>query len=227
MSNLAIIPARGGSTRLKNKNIYPLGGKPLIQWTIDAALESNMFDKIIVSSDSDAILYAVNENDVELHKRDPKFATKEIPVLELIISLAEKYRFDDYETITYMLPTCPFRSAYHIEQAFRFGNEMNSVVSVVQYQEPIQLAGTINDIQEFEPYFDNLISGKTNSLFMEKYYRPNGGLYMMNLISLLEERSFFKGNIGTVIMTKEESHDINDLFDMKVAELILKENLCC
>ena len=52
MKSLAVIPARGGSTRLKDKNIYPLGGKPLIRWTVEAVVESGVFDKIVVSTDS-------------------------------------------------------------------------------------------------------------------------------------------------------------------------------
>jgi CMP-N,N'-diacetyllegionaminic acid synthase len=220
-SNLAVIPARGGSTRLKNKNIYPLGGKPLIQWTVDAAVASGMFDEIIVSSDSKAILDTVSEDLVTHHHRSPGLATKEVPVLELIISLAKKYK-DKFDTITYLLPTCPFRTAEHIKQAFELHTD--SVISVVEYQEPIQLAGTV-DKEDFTPYFDNLAAGKTNSLFMDKYYRPNGGLYLTNIDTLLEEKSFFKGTIGTVLMSREDSHDINNLFDMKVAEMILSERL--
>jgi CMP-N-acetylneuraminic acid synthetase len=223
MNNLAIIPARGGSTRLKGKATLPLFGKPLTQWTIDAAVESKMFDKILLSSDSDKIL-SLATGQVEPHKRDPKYATTEIPVIELIISIAEKYR-GEYDTITYLLPTCPFRNADHIKAAFSFGDDVNSVVSVVAYKEPIQLAGKLIDRNVFEPQFDNLITGKTNSLFMEKYYRPNGGIYMMPLESLIEERSFFKGTIGTVIMSAVESHDINNAFDMKIAEFIIKEGL--
>ena len=75
MSALAVIPARAGSPRLKNKNIYPLGGKPLIRWTTEAVIKSGVFDKVIVSTDSDAIFSAVSDLPVVRHNRPDEHAT--------------------------------------------------------------------------------------------------------------------------------------------------------
>ena len=69
MTSLAVIPARAGSTRLKNKNIYPLGGKPLIRWTVEAVLNSGVFDKVVISTDGDHIFDAVKDLPVERHIR--------------------------------------------------------------------------------------------------------------------------------------------------------------
>ena len=224
MTNLAIIPARGGSTRLKGKAIYPLGGKPLIHWTINAALNADVFDKILLSSDSDKILSTGKMGGVTLHKRASKYATTEIPVLELILSIAEEYA-GKFDTITYILPTCPFVKPAQITEGILLLDDKASVVSVVPYSEPIQLAGRVSKNNTFTPYFSNLSDGKTNSLFMTKYHRPNGAFYMIDTQLLLKNRSFFKSKVKVIIMSKEESHDINDLFDIKMAELMLKEGL--
>jgi CMP-N,N'-diacetyllegionaminic acid synthase len=222
--NLAIVPARGGSTRLKGKATYPLGGKPLIHWTLNAVLDTDLFDRIILSSDSDNILKAGEMDGVTPHKRDPKFATTEIPVLELILHIAEEYK-DNYETLTYLLPTCPFVKSGHIVEGMSLLDDRSSVVSVVQYGEPIQLAGRVSSNNMFIPYFSNLREGRTNSLFMTKYYRPNGAFYMANIDFLLKHRSFFKSKVKAVVMSKAESHDINDLLDIKMADAIIKEGL--
>ena len=75
MKRLAVIPARAGSTRLKDKNVYPLAGQPLIRWITRAVVESGCFDKVIVSTDSDKIFSAVQDLNVERHYRPTEHAT--------------------------------------------------------------------------------------------------------------------------------------------------------
>lgn len=87
MKSLAIIPARGGSTRLKDKNIYPINGKPLIAYTIEAVINSNCFNKIIVSTDSKEISKVANQYDVEIHDRPNEYAGSKVTVLEAILNL--------------------------------------------------------------------------------------------------------------------------------------------
>ena len=69
MTRVAVIPARGGSTRLKDKNIYPLCGKPLIRWMTEAVIESDCFDEVYISTDSDSIFEAVSDLNVVRHRR--------------------------------------------------------------------------------------------------------------------------------------------------------------
>ena len=221
MSSLAVIPARGGSTRLKDKNIYMLGGKPLINWTIDAVLDSACFDRIIVSSDSDVILDKVYRyyNNVELHRRPDEQATKQAKVLDAMLDILDN---NDSKVFGYFLPTCPFRTHEHIKEAFSLlTDNTDTVVSVVPYSEPIQLAGVVNEEDEFIPNTNDLINGNTNSLFMEKHYRPNGGMYMGWSDFIKNNRNFFCGKTKAYIMDKFDSHDINDIFDMKVAEILI------
>jgi CMP-N-acetylneuraminic acid synthetase len=225
MSNIAVIPARGGSTRLKDKNIYNLGGRPLIYWTIDAVLKSECFDRIIVSSDSSVILtkvFSFYRSSIELHKRPLEQATKQAKVLDAMLNIVDT---TDSNIFGYFLPTCPFRNKDHIIEGYSLlSDSVDSVVSVVPYSEPIQLAGSLNG-EFFEPYFDNLQENKTNSLFMDKYYRPNGGFYMAHTYYLRHHRNFFVGKTKGYVMDKIYSHDINDSYDMVIADTILKEGL--
>jgi CMP-N-acetylneuraminic acid synthetase len=225
MNNLAVIPARGGSTRLKDKNILSLQGKPLIFWTIDAVKYSSCFDKIVFSSDSDIILNMVEKeyrNTVILHKRSVEFATKSVPVLNAMLYILDET--ENIDTFSYFLPTCPFRNKKHIKEGFSLLTEdIDSVVSVVEYSEPIQLAGKLNN-NFFIPFFSNLQENQTNSLFMEKYYKPNGGFYMAHVPYLRKNRNFFKGKIKGYPMDKPSSIDINDSYDMLMAEMVHKNN---
>ena len=90
MKNLAVIPARGGSTRLKNKNIKPLLNKPLIRWITEAVLASECFDKVIISTDCDKIFDAVADLDVERHIRPDHHATVSATVLDAMMDLLDE-----------------------------------------------------------------------------------------------------------------------------------------
>lgn len=220
MKNLAVIPARGGSTRLKDKNIYLLGGKPLICYTIEAVLASECFDKVIVSTDSEAIAKIALNYPVELYKREAHFATEKITVLEAIVDMMSKIEVHD--TLSYFLPTCPFTSPTDIRQALAMlEKEVDAVNSVVEYAVPIQLA-MIKNNKSLIPVFDNLTQGMTNSKFIQKYYHPTGAFYMSWWDKLLKNKNFFKGEVRGHVMPRERIVDINDLHDIHLAEHLIK-----
>lgn len=223
MKNLAVIPARGGSTRLKDKNIYPLGGKPLIRWTVEAVLESSCFDKVIISTDSDKIFSAVEDLPVERHKRPEEYATVSATALNAMIDLMQKQK-EKYDTFSYFLPTCPFISHEDIRKGFQAiaDLEVDTVVSMTQIPETIQLACVIKDDWVL-PVFDNLEAGLTNSKFIKKYYKPSGAFYMGKWERILEDKNFFKGNVKGVLIPPERSVDINKLEDILYAESLLKK----
>lgn len=218
---LAVIPARGGSTRLENKNLLDLGGKPLISHTIEAVLESALFDTVMVSTDHDDIAQvAQGYAGVVVHRCAQRYAGARVTVLEAMLALMQEVPHHD--VFTYLLPTCPLRESSDI----RSGIEMltadtDAVVSVAAFEDPPQMA-LIRHGSHVIPVFDNLTSGVTNSLFFRQFYRPNGGFYMAWWDRLLEHRNFFVGErvVGHV-MPKQRSVDINDALDLEYAELLL------
>ena len=194
MSSLAVIPARAGSTRLVDKNIYPLGGKPLIQWMTEAVVSSGVFDKIIVSTDSDSIFKAVSHLSVERHTRPKHHATVTATALGAMLDLMTTQK-KKYDIFAYFLPTCPFVSPEDIKKGF--GNLNDSVdfcVSMTQIPETIQLACVVKN-NWVMPIFDNLEAGLTNSKFIKKYYKPSGAFYMGKWDKIIEYGNFFKGNV--------------------------------
>jgi len=223
MTKVAVIPARGGSTRLKNKNIYPLGGKPLIAHTIEAVIESNCFDKIIVSTDAPAIADVAKQyKDVEIYNREPEFSGERVTVVSAMLDMMSK--IERYDTFSYFLPTCPFRNAEDIKKGIHLLTpDVDSVISACFLADPPQLA-MIQGHDDFAyPVFDNLRAGVTNSKYFTKYIKPSGGFYMGWWERILENKYFFTGNIKYVLTPKERAVDIDDELDMKFAELVFSQ----
>ena len=220
MTSLAVIPARGGSTRLKDKNIYPLGGKPLIRWTTEAVVNSGVFDKVIISTDSDPIFEAVRDLPVERHSRPSEHATVTATALNAMLDLMNNTK-EKYTHFSYFLPTCPFVSSEDIKNGFdSMDDDVDFCISMTEIPETIQLACVMKGDWVL-PVFDNLEAGLTNSKFIKKYYKPSGAFYMGKWDKILQHKNFFKGNVKGVLIPPERSVDINNLQDIRYAETIL------
>ena len=219
MKSLAVIPARGGSTRLKDKNIYPLGGKPLIRWMTEAVVSSKCFEKILISTDDDRIFDTVSDLEVVRHNRAPHHATVHATVLDAMIDLMGE--INEFDTFSYFLPTCSFIDSTDIQEGVNLlCSNVDSVISMTQIPETIQLACIMHGANVL-PIFDNLECGLTNSKFIKKYYKPSGAFYMGWWDFLLEQKNFFKGNVKGVVVPTERSVDINTIEDIKYAESII------
>tara|TARA_R100000700_G_C3164845_1_gene140097 strand:+ start:1033 stop:1689 length:657 start_codon:yes stop_codon:yes gene_type:complete len=218
MKNLAVIPARGGSTRLKGKNIYPLGGKPLIRWITEAVVDSGCFDTILISTDDDRIFDSVSDLGVGRHIRPEQHATTQATVLDAMMNLMGL--FDGFDTFSYFLPTCPFVDPEDIRSGINLLRDADFAISMTQIPETIQLACVMNG-DSVLPIFDNLECGLTNSKFIKKYYKPSGAFYMGWWNTLRKTQNFFKGNVKGVLIPHERSIDINTIEDIKYAESLL------
>lgn len=217
--NLAVIPARDGSTRLKNKNIYPLGGKPLIRWSTESVLKSNCFDKVVISTDSDEIFYAVSDLPVIRHNRPSILATEKATVLDAMLDLMKG--FPQHNTFSYFLPTCPFLIPDDIQKGLSlFEDECVSSVISMTPLETVQLSCLIKNDWVL-PIFDNLEKGLTNSKFIKTYYKPSGAFYMSRWNDLEVHKTFFTTGTKGVLIPKERSVDINDLVDITLAQALL------
>jgi len=156
-TKVAIIPARGGSTRLKDKNIRLLGGKPLIQWMVEAVLDSGEFDDVYVSTDSDKIFDAVKHLNVKRHVQPAQNATVKATALNSMIDVMND--IPKYDVFAYFLPTCPFLESKYIKDGVsKLSDTVDYLVSVSYYEEPVQLACIKKD-DDIIPVFDNLTAG--------------------------------------------------------------------
>ena len=224
MNNLAIIPARGGSKRLPGKNIRELCGRPLIMYTVDAVLESNQFDTVVVTSDSEDILAVCDDVDerIRLHHRPTYLATDTSTVLETVQTIfsEETEASRKFDTISLLLPTAPLRSAQDINKAFQLLTpEVDSVVSITKFDFPPQLGLLIDSENLLQPYHpsDPFRKGKTRSQAYPTIFRPNGAIYISWWKSFAKYQNFFKGKATSYFMPPTVSADIDTELDMVIA----------
>jgi CMP-N,N'-diacetyllegionaminic acid synthase len=227
---LAIIPARGGSTRLKKKNIKLLNHKPLIHYTIEAAIQSRCFDRILFSSDDDDILDCAScFSELVLEKRPDHLATNQSKVIELVCEIADRKALqDEYDIIALLLPTCPFRRAEDLQNGLSLlTKEVDSVVSVTNYDFSPTLSVTLEGEEQIvKGLFDPcpLITGNTRSQDHAPAYRPNGAFYMSWWKPFLINRNFWKGKVRGYPMPRLFSVDIDEEQDLRYAEFLLQHN---
>lgn len=219
---LGIIPARGGSKRLPNKNILNLAGKPLISWTIEASLLSKYLDKIVVSSDSDKILEIASKYPIETIKRPNELSTDTASTTEVAIHAIEHIN-KNFDYVVLLQPTSPLRTYKHIDEAIELLVKKNAdaVISVTETEYPPLWSNTLPADLSMKNFLKEEIVNK-RSQDLPVYYRLNGAIYICNAKKLLNERSFFiKENIYAYIMDKLSSIDIDDKSDFILAEALM------
>ncbi|MEX5354139.1 acylneuraminate cytidylyltransferase family protein [Pseudomonas juntendi] len=216
---LVIIPARGGSKRLPGKNILSLCGKPLIAWTIEAALKSCIAEKIIVSSDDDEILEVAAQYGATPFKRDSNFATDEAKTIDVVMECVEQEAEQGYlyDAILLLQPTSPLRNEKDIAGAWELyrSKEGNSVITVCEADHPPQWYGYLNDASALEGVD---FSSSSRSQDFKQSYRINGAVYFVSSSYLVSERSFYTPSVFAYVMPKERSFDIDNKIDFEMCE---------
>jgi CMP-N-acetylneuraminic acid synthetase len=221
---LAIIPARGGSKRLPNKNILLLSGKPMLLWTVESAMQSKYLDEIILSTDSDDIIKVVENYKIKTIKRPIELASdtaKTVDVVKHIIENIDK----KYDFIVLLQPTSPLRTSNHIDEAIEQLIKLNAdaIISVTEVDHSPLWCNILPENLSMENFISEDIKHK-RSQELPKFYRLNGAIYICKTEKLIEENTFFlKKNIYAYIMDKKSSIDIDEELDFKLAEIILKE----
>jgi CMP-N,N'-diacetyllegionaminic acid synthase len=224
---LGFIPARGGSTRLPKKNILGLGGKPLIAYTIEAAISSNCFSKIVLSTDSSEIAQVAKKRPgVTVDKRPAYLATSTATALNTLLEFMKRQKMGKFDVVAMLLPTCPFRTGKDIKEGVSLLNrQVDSVISITKYEFPYEMSlhGRKNGI--IKPFINPspLVTGDTRSQDQKEYFHPNGGFYISWWSSILKYGNFFKGTIVSYYMDKIKSVDIDTKLDLQIARLIHKE----
>ena len=220
---LAIIPARGGSKRLPQKNILDLCGKPLISWSIEAALKSKYISKVVVSSDDEEILNISSNFGADIIKRPYELANDTATTFDAIkhtINNLEKY---DY--IVLLQPTSPLRNENQIDEAIELLEEKqaDAIVSVCEMDHSPLWSNTLPKDGNMNNFLRDEVLNK-RSQDLEKYYRVNGAVYICKTDKLLENKSFFlKDNIFAYIMDKKNSIDIDEEIDFEIAKVLINK----
>ncbi|MCI9358713.1 MAG: acylneuraminate cytidylyltransferase family protein [Lachnospiraceae bacterium] len=222
---LGIIPARGGSKGISNKNIKELAGKPLLAYTIDAALQSGIFKKVIVSTDSKEIADVARKYGAEVpFLRPHNISGDEISSDAVILHALQFYEIHNlyFEEVCKLQPTSPLRTAQDLSDAyqiFRQGN-WSFLVSVCECEHSPLWSGTLDNQNTLDDFLrPEVIQACRQKL--PKYYRLNGAVYMAKANAFLKAESFFGKNGTAYIMSQEKSIDIDSYLDFSIAELIL------
>ena len=195
--------------------IYSSHEKDLIKSFIESYLKDE---------DSEEILnIASSYNEVIIHRRKKSLASDTATALELVEDIFLSLN-DEYNFITLMLPTCPFRNSQHLDEGFSLLKDSDDgVVSVTSYEFPISLNVPVNknyiELSENSP----LITGNTRSQNHKPSFRPNGGFYVSRWSSFDKYRNFWKGDVKYYLMNKIHSIDIDDQFDLDIANMIINE----
>lgn len=224
MSNLCIIPARGGSKRIPRKNIKDFLGKPIIAYTIEAAIKSNLFNEIMVSTDDKeiakvAMSFGANVPFMRSKKNANDFATTYEVIEEVIKEYKNKGKKID--NICCIYPCAPFVTSSKISAAYDLfiKKKYDSVLPIMPFSFPIQRAIKLNDdkIKMFNEAYKN-----TRTQDLEKSYHDAGQFYWMKTETILIEKSIVTNNSGAIIISEMEGQDIDNETDWKLAELKYK-----
>ena len=228
---LAIIPARGGSKGILGKNIKELCGKPLIAYTIEAALKTRKIDRVVVSTDSKEIAEVAMQYGAEIPFMRPSYLAKDdssaVDVYLHAVEFLEKKDGLHIDKFVVLLPTAPLRDAYEIDCAVQTMEKCacTSLISVVEADAPASWYYQMNEnrvIKNAGFDADNAIKNRQMNC---QYYVPNGAIYILDYQLLKRKRTYYTDDTIGYVMTKKKSVDIDTEDDFEYAEYLLRKKM--
>lgn len=229
---LTVIPARGGSKGIPRKNIKDLAGRPLLAYTAEAALNSKRLGRVILSTDDDEIKKVGFSLGLEvLFTRPSKLAqdyTPGTPVIQHAVKIFEEQTHYCPEVIVVLQPTSPFRTSKHIDEAVEIfhqkkADSLVSMTEVPHNMNPYSIMKLKKDgmVEPFLDYDEN----KNIRQKKPKFYARNGAaIYICTYECLMKKNSLFGKAILPYFMDKEDSLDLDDEVDWRIAESLLNKN---
>jgi len=223
MKKIAIIPARSGSKGLPNKNILMLGNKPLIAYTIEAALKSNEFERVIVSTDSLEYKYIAEKFGAEVFMRSEELSNDKASSFVVIEDVLNKIEITiDYFVLLQV--TSPFRNENHIKESIEvFENSISEYDFLVSMQKSDKSSSLIKPIYDSRTLEEYNIDYSNYSRQKYDEYHPNGAIYIGKIKEYLEQKHFFGKRSEAYFMNKEDSVDIDDSLDFEIAITLLNK----
>jgi pseudaminic acid cytidylyltransferase len=222
MNNVAIITARGGSKRIPRKNIRPFLGKPIIGYVIEAALQSGLFEEVMVSTDDAEIADVARQYGATVpfrrtDKNADDFATTTDVLLEVLADYAQADRHFDVGCCLY--PTAPFVSARLLQEAYATLKKegFDTVYAVQPFAFPIQRAVALNSAGRVRWLQPEHRSSRSQDL--ERAYHDAGQFYLFRPEAMLQHRQIIGPNSGGIVISEMQAHDIDTEEDWQVAEI--------
>jgi CMP-N-acetylneuraminic acid synthetase len=232
MNILGIIPARGGSKGILKKNIYPLCGKPLIAWTIEAAHGSRRISRTILSSDSAEIIEIAGKYGVEVPFVRPKGLamddTPALPVIQHAVNWLKENEGYLPDYIVLLQPTSPLRTLRHIDEALEklIHSDADSIVSVVKVPHQYNPYSVMEMKDGFLKPFLEYDERKNIRQLKPTFYARNGAaIYAFTYECLIKKNSIYGDKIMAYEMDKEASIDIDEQSDLVCCECLLRKRI--
>lgn len=228
MKKIAIITARGGSKRIPRKNIKEFCGKPILAYSIEAALQSGIFDEVMVSTDDEEIAdiarkYGASVPFLRSEKTSGDFATAPEVVLEVL----EEYekRGVHYDLGLLLYPTAPFVTAAKLKDAAEklLASDADTLVAVVQFSYPPQRGMIMKEgrlVFEYPQYLDS------RSQDLEPHYHDVGQFLFFHTEAFKKNHRLLVGNLLPYVVSEMEVQDIDNQTDWEIAEMkyrVMKE----
>lgn len=221
MSNLCVIPARGGSQRIPRKNIKNFLGKPIIAYSIEVAIASGLFDEVMVSTDD----YEIAEIAIQYGAKVPFFRSEKTSddyatTFDVINEVVNEYLKleQNFDYICCLYACAPFVTGEVINRTFELmcAEDFDTVFPVVEFGFPIQRAFKKEGNRT---QFENDEMALMRSQDLEKRYHDAGQFYWMQTKKIIDKKKLITNNSGSITISELESQDIDSLTDWKLAEI--------
>lgn len=220
-ATLGLIPARGGSKGIPRKNIRSIAGKPLIAWTIEAALAARGIDRVVVTTDDEEIAEVARSYGAEVpFMRPATLASDEAPGIVPVLHAIEA--LPGFDRVMLLQPTSPLRDASAIDAmiAYADGHGLRSVVSVCVPEHSPYWCYHRDDDGRLTPLLDGEVARRQDQ---PQLATLNGAMYLAMTEDILAERRLIGPDTRGFVMTAEQSVDIDTMLDWRLAELLLGE----
>jgi CMP-N-acetylneuraminic acid synthetase len=225
---IAVIPSRGGSKRIPQKNIIEFMGKPMLAWTLEAAMKSKLFDRVFVSTEDEEIAFVAKSLGAEIpFLRSEKYADDYSEVSAVTCWCLEqmKDRFEEeYQTVVQLMPNCPLRNETHILDAYQFFTSQRSIFQISAFRYGWMnpwWAATLDAQNHPQRIFPEAYNARSQDL--PPLYCPSGAIWIARTKELLAKRSFYGVDCQFHIIDWRAAIDIDDLDDLEMAKSIAKQ----
>lgn len=221
MKSLCIIPARGGSKRIPRKNIKPFLGKPIMAYSIEAALKSGIFDEVMVSTDDEEFAEVAKKYGASVpFLRSEATSNDYATTVDVLLEVVDMYKQQGkvFDVICCLYSTAPFVTAERLKEASsKLSAQVDGCFTVVEYSYPIQRSLKLNERGFIEMRYPEHLKSRTQDL--EKTYHDAGQFYFMKTAAMKQEETVWCKRTAPLVLSELEVQDLDTLTDWQLAEM--------
>ncbi len=221
MRSLCIIPARRGSKRIPRKNIKPFLGKPIMAYSIEAALKSGIFDEVMVSTDDEEFAEVAKKYGASVpFLRSEATSNDYATTIDVLLEVVDMYkqREKGFDVVCCLYSTAPFVTSERLKEACsKLSDSVDGCFTVVEYSYPIQRSLRMNEQGLIEMRYPEHLKSRTQDL--EKTYHDAGQFYFMKTTAMEQEKTVWCKRTEPLVLSELEVQDLDTLTDWQLAEM--------